>query len=112
MANFDLEVYIETGAGDTLGEKVGQTTDIYFPIWKMAIGQNIEVLQGQRASDVANTMANALSVFRNSPGQFASLTDQQRSLLPQAEAYLDKIHDLCLQHPNCNVRLYGGSLVY
>jgi hypothetical protein len=112
MANFDAELYIETGNGDTFRQKVGVTTDLYFPIWKIAIGQNIEMLQDQRASNVANELTNALITFRQSPQAFEVLTAQEQSLLEAAEAYLVKWHNLCVLHPNTIVRLIGASLVF
>ncbi|MGL4620591.1 MAG: hypothetical protein ACRCZS_16255 [Chroococcidiopsis sp.] len=110
MANIDVELYMETGAGDTLNRRVGTTTDLYLPIWQIALGQNIESLQGANAGSCASTIANMLNNFRQFPQSFETLTPQQQSILGGAEAYLIKWHNLCLIHPACTVRLIGGSL--
>ena len=115
MSQIQIQLEIDTGAGDTaLAGNCGTTSDLFFPLWKIAFGEfPIGDFHGRKAIDmleylsvatalVARFAIESLQWDRNA---YMQLTTSQQAGRSQAGEYLIVWRDLCRKHPNCRVTI-------
>jgi hypothetical protein len=113
MSQIEVELEIDTGAGNTLQVSYGITSDLFLPIWEIAFGsQSIGGFHGVEAVQMASYLDGAIESIRWSPLAYQGLTVPQKEGIEKAADYLERWRELCRQHPRCRIRVLGVSVVF
>jgi hypothetical protein len=106
MSQVQIHLEIDTGAGNTaLAGNCGTTSDLFFPLWDIALGTVVDKYHGRQASDILGDLDRAIESLQWDRNAYSGLTTAQQTARPQAEAYLVVWRDLCRKHPNCRITI-------